>query len=197
MSNNQKIGIIGTGNVGSALARGIKSAGREVRSAGEEPTEVRDTAAWADILVLAVPFEALDDVAAKIRPFVEGRKIVLDVTNALTAEMKLALGFTTSGAEELQKKLPGARVVKAFNTQFAQHMDTGRLGDQRLTVFAAGDDVDAKQRVVELAKAIGFDAVDAGPLSNARLLEPLGFLNIQLGYVLGLGTQIGLQLIRK
>jgi 8-hydroxy-5-deazaflavin:NADPH oxidoreductase len=87
-------------------------------------------------------------------------------------------------------------VVKAFNTQFAQHMDSGRLADQRLTVFVAGDDAEAKRTTMELATAIGFEPIDAGPLANARLLEPLGYLNIQLGYVLGLGTQIGLKLIR-
>lgn len=123
-------------------------------------------------------------------------KTLIDVTNALAADMSLAVGFTTSGAEELQKKVPRGRVVKAFNTQFAQHMDSGRLGDQRLTVFVAADDAAAKGEVTELATAIGFDAVDAGPLVNARLLEPLGYLNIQLGYVLGLGTQIGLALVR-
>jgi predicted dinucleotide-binding enzyme len=75
-------------------------------------------------------------------------------------------------------------------------MDTGRLGDHRVTTFVAADNAGAKLAVLELAKAIGFDAVDAGPLANARLLEPLGYLNIQLGYVLGLGTQIGLKLMR-
>ncbi len=86
--------------------------------------------------------------------------------------------------------------MKAFNTVFAQHMDKGRLGDQGLTAFVAGDDVGAKKTVLELARGIGFDAVDAGPLRNARLLEPLAFLNIQLGYVLGMGTQIGLAFLR-
>jgi len=74
-------------------------------------------------------------------------------------------------------------------------MDTGHLGDQRLTAFVAGDDAGAKEAVLELARGIGFDAVDAGPLKNARLLEPLAFLNIQLGYVLGMGTQIGFALL--
>jgi hypothetical protein len=110
--------------------------------------------------------------------------------------MSLALGFTTSGAEELQRKLPDARVVKAFNTVFAQHMSTGRLGNQSLTAFVAGDDRSAKAVVIELARGIGFDAVDAGPLKNARLLEPLAYLNIQLGYMLKLGTQIGFKLLR-
>jgi predicted dinucleotide-binding enzyme len=109
--------------------------------------------------------------------------------------MNLAIGFTTSGAEELQNKLPKSRVVKAFHTVFAPHMDTGKLGDQRLTTFVASDDASAKKAVLELARGIGFDAVDAGPLKNARLLEPLAFFNIQLGYVLGMGTQIGFKLL--
>lgn len=75
-------------------------------------------------------------------------------------------------------------------------MDSGRLADQRLTVFVAGDNTEAKRDATDIASSIGFEAVDAGPLANARLLEPLGYLNIQLGYVLGLGTQIGLKLVR-
>jgi predicted dinucleotide-binding enzyme len=64
-------------------------------------------------------------------------------------------------------------------------------------VFAAGDDATAKQQVMQMSRDIGFEAVDAGPLQNARLLEPLGYFNIQLGYVLGLGTDIGLKLLRR
>ena len=111
--------------------------------------------------------------------------------------MNLAVGHTTSGAEELQKKLPRARVVKAFNTVFAQHMDTGRIGDQRLSAFVAGDDAQAKATVLALAEDIGFDPVDAGPLRNARLLEPMALLNIQLGYVQKLGPKIGFKLLRS
>lgn len=191
----KKVGIIGDGNVGSALARGLQRAGHDVRAVGNDAVAVGQTASWAEIVVLAVPFAAIDDVVAELGDAVAG-KTLIDVTNALAADMSLAVGFTTSGAEELQKKVPRGRVVKAFNTQFAQHMDSGRLGDQRLTVFVAADDAAAKGEVTELATAIGFDAVDAGPLVNARLLEPLGYLNIQLGYVLGLGTQIGLALVR-
>lgn len=69
-------------------------------------------------------------------------------------------------------------------------MDSGVLDRQSVTVFAAGDDVAAKQQVMQMARDIGFDAVDAGPLQNARLLEPLGYFNIQLGYALGLGTEM-------
>ncbi|MGE0395154.1 MAG: NADPH-dependent F420 reductase [Kofleriaceae bacterium] len=87
--------------------------------------------------------------------------------------------------------------MKAFNTQFAEHMDTGRLNDQRLTVFVAGDDAAAKSTTLEIARAIDFDPIDAGPLANARLIEPLGYLNIQLDYVLNLGTHTGLELLRN
>jgi predicted dinucleotide-binding enzyme len=191
----KKVGIIGDGNVGSAIARGLTRAGYEVRAVGKDKVAIRETATWAEIVVLAVPFAAIDDVVKEVGNVVEG-KVLVDVTNAIDAKMSLALGFTTSGAEELQKKVPRVRVVKAFNTQFAQHMDSGRIGDERLTLFVVGDDGAAKKDVTALGTAIGFDAVDAGPLANARLLEPLGYLNIQLGYVLGMGTQIGLKLVR-
>jgi predicted dinucleotide-binding enzyme len=192
---SKKIAIIGNGNVGGALTRGLTRARRDVKNVGEDKAAIRSAAAWADVVILAVPFGAVADVAATIAPVTEA-KTIIDVTNALTPEMQLAIGFTTSGAEELQKKLPKARVVKAFNTQFAQQMDSGRLGDIAVTVFVAGDDAAAKSDAVDVAKSIGFDPVDAGPLANARLLEPLGYLNIQLGYVLGQGTAIGLKLIR-
>src|SRR6185295_14151493 len=108
---------------------------------------------------------------------------------------QLALGYTTSAAEELQKKAKGARVVKAFNTVFAQHMDHGGVDGEQLTAFCAGDDAEAKSIVVGMAAAIGFDAVDAGPLVNARWIEALAYLNIQLGYVVKMGPRIGFKLI--
>jgi hypothetical protein len=189
-----KVGIIGDGNVGSALARGLRREGREVRAVGNDGDAIRQTAEWGEVILLAVPFDAIDDVIKYAGNALAG-KAVVDVTNALDASMNLALGFETSGAEELQKKLPEVRVVKAFNTVFAQHMDSGRLGDRQLTAFVAADDATAKKAVLELARGIGFDAIDAGPLRNARLLEPLGFFNIQLGHVLGMGTQIGIKLL--
>jgi len=190
----RRIGIMGDGHVGSALARGWERAGYEVKAVGSDEKAQKDTAAWSEIVVLAVPFAALDDVVKSLGNALDG-KTVIDVTNALGPNMKLAVGFTTSGAEELQKKAPRARIAKAFNTVFAQHMDKGHVGDQPLTAFVASDDPNAKAETLELARAIGFDAVDAGPLESARLLEPLALLNIRLGYMLGMGTQIGFELV--
>jgi predicted dinucleotide-binding enzyme len=186
-----KIAIIGQGNVGSALERGLSRAGHDVRASGKG--DANEKAKWGEVVVLAVPFPAIDAVVREVGPSVGG-KVVVDVTNALTPDMQLAIGYSSSGAEELQKKLPGARVVKCFNTVFAEHMDTGRVGNQQLTVFAAGNDDDARRTVLRLAKEIGFDAVDGGPLVNARSLETMGFFNIQLGYTLGMGKNMGLRL---
>lgn len=183
-----KIAIIGNGNVGSTLERGLRRAGHEVRSTGHE--NVRETAEFGEIIILAVPFGAVNDAVKTIGDAARG-KVLIDVTNALDENMGLVIGCTTSGAEELQKKASGAKVVKAFNTVFAQHIDSGHIGDTALTVLAASDDDAARQTVLDLAKAIGFDAVSAGPLQNARWLETLGYLNIQLGYVVGHGTSTG------
>lgn len=153
-----------------------------------------ELAAYADVIVLAVPFRAIDEVVRELGGAADG-KVVVDVTNALTPDYQLAVGFTTSGAEELQRKLPGAKVVKAFNTVFAKHMDSGRVGGEKLTVFAASNDAAGRQTVIDLASSIGFDALDAGRLRNARLLEPLALQNIAFGYMLGLGTDSGFKLV--
>ena len=187
-----KIAIIGSGNVGGALQRGLSKAGYEARTSNA--SDAKEKAGWGEIVLLAVPFGAIEAVTREIGSAVNG-KTVIDATNALTPDMKLALGYSTSGAEELQKRLSSARVVKCFNTVFAQHMDTGRTGDQQLTVFAASDDEASRKSVLAIARDIGFDAVDGGPLSNARHLEALGYFNIQLGYVLEMGTQIGFKLL--
>lgn len=189
-----KVGIIGTGNVGNALSRGLTRAGYEVRAVDKDPVGIRDTTAWAEVVILAVPFSALEDVVRDLGDAAHG-KVLVDVTNVLTPTFELALGCTTSGAEELQRKVPTARVVKAFNTVFAQHMDSGKVKDEPLSLFVAGDDAEAKLTILELGRALGFDSVDAGPVQNARWLETLGYFNIQLGYMLKMGTDIGFKLI--
>jgi predicted dinucleotide-binding enzyme len=194
MDDMKNIAILGKGNVGSALARGVSRLGLEPRVVGNDAQAVASAVRWADTVIVAVPFGAIDQVIAAAGDFAD--KLVIDVTNALDANMQLAVGHTTSGAEELQKKLPKARVVKAFHGVLAQHMETGHVDGKQLSTFIAADDAEARTSVLSLASRLGYDAVDAGPLKNARLLEPLAYLNIQLGYVLGLGTQIGFKLVR-
>lgn len=190
----QKVGIIGRGAVGSAVRQGLEKAGYEVRVVGKDPKGVGETARWAETIVLAVPFAALDETLKEMGEGVNG-KTVVDVTNLYTPEMMAAVG-SKSGAEVLQGKAPRAKVVKALNMHFAKNMASGRIRDQQLTFFVAGDDKDAKGRALELGRDLGFDAVDAGPLANAKLLEALGNLNIQLGYAQGLGSDIGFRLVR-
>jgi predicted dinucleotide-binding enzyme len=191
-----KIGIIGKGNVGTALATGLSRAGHEIKFGHRDPKElVYEAAKWGDVIFVAVPFDNVPDAARAIRSASDG-KIVIDVTNALDKNMELAIGFTTSGAEKLKTYLPNARVVKAFNTVFAQNQSTGRIGDAQLTLFVASDDENAKQIVMKLGRDIGFDPVDAGPLKAARYLESMGVFMISLGITQKMGTKIGYKLIK-
>jgi len=189
-----KIAVIGKGNVGGALGRGLERSGYEVRLVGNDGVRVRETAQWGDIVVFAVPYPAIDAVLEEVGDAIGG-KVLVDVVNPLTADFQPALGFATSAAEEIQRKAPKAKVVKAFNTVFAQHMDSGQANGTSLTLFAASDDAAAKAQVLTLSRDIGFDAVDAGPLQNARSLEALGFFNIQLGFALQMGPGIGFKLV--
>lgn len=192
-----RIAIIGKGNVGTALAAALKRCGHEIKFGHRDPKEpVREAAKWGEIIILAVPYEAVPDAAKHVGPAADGKPLI-DVTNALSETWDLALGFTTSAAEELQKILPNAHVVKAFNTVFSQNQSSGKISGERLTAFIAGDDPVSKQAVMQLAKDIGFDPVDSGPLKSSRYLEPMGKLIIDLGYTLKMGTKIGLRLVKS
>ncbi|MGZ4908006.1 MAG: NADPH-dependent F420 reductase [Halobacteriota archaeon] len=191
-----KIAMIGKGNVGTALSTGWRRAGHDIRFGHRDPKEpVRDAAEWGDIIVLAVPFTAVPNVIAELGSAADG-KVLIDVTNAVGPEMELAIGFTTSSAEEIQKGLPRARVVKAFNTVFAQNQSTAKVDGEQLSAFVAGDNEAAKRVVTQLAADIGFDPIDVGTLKRARYLEPVGMLLISLGYGLKMGTNIGFKLIK-
>jgi len=191
-----KIGIIGKGHVGNALATGLSRAGHEIKFGHRDPEEpVAEAAKWGEVIIFAVPYDAVADVAEAVGSAADG-KVVLDVTNAIGDNMGLAVGFSTSAAEELQKMLPKARVVKAFNTVFAPNQSKGRLGGEQLTLFVAGDDAGAKETVMRFGREIGFDSVDAGPLKSARYLEPMAILLINMGYGLGMGTGIGYRLVK-
>ena len=190
-----KIAIIGKGNVGSALCSGL-SGKHETRFGHRDPAEpVADAAKWGEIIILAVPYNDANDAVEQIRPYADG-KVVIDVINAVGPKMQLGISCTTSTAEETQKKLPRARVVKAFNTVFAQNQSTGKVGDEQLTAFIASDDLKAKQTVAQLTRDIGFEPVDCGPLKASRYLEAMGIMIINLAYNYGMGPKIGYKLIK-
>jgi predicted dinucleotide-binding enzyme len=191
-----KIAIIGKGNVGNALGSGLSKAGHEIKFGHRDPNEpVADAAKWGKLIILAVPHENANNAIEAIRPFVDG-KTVIDVMNAIGSNMDLGITCTTSTAEETQKKLPKAHVVKAFNTVFAPNQSTGRIAGEQLTAFFAGDDLKAKQTVAQLTKDIGFDPVDCGPLKAARNLEAMGNLIINLAYKYGMGNKMGYKLVK-
>jgi len=192
-----KIGIIGKGNVGLAIGKGLSSKGHEIRFGHRDPKEpVAEAAKWGEVVVMAVPFKAVPDVIKEINSIVD-EKPLLDVTNALDENGELAVGFSTSAAEELQKKLPKAYVIKAFNTVFAQNQSTGKIGNEQLTLFVAGDNQKAKQTIMDLGKDMGFDVVDAGQLRTSRYLEPMAMLLMGLAFNLKMGTAIGYKLVKS
>ena len=191
-----KIAIIGKGNVGTALGTGLNRAGHEIRYGHRDPREpVREAAEWGEVIIIAVPYDTVKEVVRDIGSAADN-KVLIDVTNALDINGNLAVGFTTSAAEELQKLLPKSLVVKAFNTVFSQNQSTGRLGKEQLTAFIAGDNKKAKQRVMELSRDIGFEPVDVGPLRTARYLEPMALMIIGLAYILKMGTKMGFKLVK-
>ena len=186
-----KIGIIGKGHVGTALATGLRHRGHEIRFASTDPNEPVDkAAAYGAVVILAVPYPAVPDVLSKACAELVN-KTLIDVTNVLNPEGGLALGCTTSGAEEIQRQLPKTNVVKAFNTVFAQNQSTGHTDHHQLTAFIAGDDPKARDLVGALAADIGFQPIDCGDLTAARYLEPMGALIIDLAFEQSLGTDIG------
>jgi predicted dinucleotide-binding enzyme len=208
-----KITVLGAGNMGSAFVKQLSRAGHQVSvtardgakaaqvaaaNPGATAVPLAGAAAQADAVVLATGYT---DAVAALRSLGDlNGKVVIDITNPLTADyMGLTLGHDTSAAEQIAAAVPGAQVVKAFNTVFAQVLAEGPdFGAGRtVSVFVASDSADAKAAATAIAKSIGFEVVDAGGLKNARYLEPLAGLNIYLGYGAGLGTAIAPTWIRK
>ncbi len=208
-----KITLLGAGNMGAAFAKQLTRAGHQVSVASRDGSKAAQVAAantgaravpaagsadGADVVVLATAYA---DAASALHAAGDLKgKIVVDITNPLTADyMGLTIGHSTSAAEEIAKAVPGAEVVKAFNTLFAQVLADGSDfgGGQTLSVFVASDSERAKQAAIALARSMGFQVIDAGGLKNARYLEPLAGLNIYLGYGAGLGTSIAPTWLRK
>lgn len=195
------IAVIGSGRIGARLARAWKRAGHDMVIGTREPageqaiavatqtgvtvSSIQDAAKQADVVVLAVPFAAIEELIPVLAPLVDG-KIVIDTANAILRPAPAQPGGavipqlrhapTTSAAEELAARLPGARVVKSFNAQGAELIDNPVFGGIAASSFFCGDDEQARTTVSSLIADIGFDPVDLGPLRSARQLEMLTLL---------------------
>lgn len=207
-NENMKIAVVGTGGVGSGFAIRLAASGHDVVTVGSsvknglDPADrivagghsasaafLADAVAVSDVIALAVPYGIAVDLVG--RAALDG-KVVIDLTNPVKEDFSsLSIGHTTSAAEEIASAAPKARIVKAFNTIFAEiYTDGPELAGRAAPTFIASDDAEAKKVISGIAADMGFDPVDAGPLSNARYIEPLAYLNIQFGYMLGHGTKV-------
>lgn len=172
------VSVIGTGNMGQAIAGLVTKGGNTVEVFGSSDTDKRVT---GDVVVLAVPYPAVSAVVAQRGEQFAG-KIVVDITNPLNFETfdGLVVPADSSATAGIAAALPSSRVIKAFNTNFAGTLAAGTVDGQPTTVLVAGDDADAKALLTGLVSAAGLRAVDAGGLTRARELEAIGFLQITL-----------------
>lgn len=197
-----RIAIIGTGNVGGAIARGLTGKGHDLVLGAREPAKVGTLAAetgaqvglpseatkGADVIVLALPWGAAEAAVRDLGDL--AGQTVVDCMNPIgrtAAGMGLTVGHTTSGGEIVQDLLPRAHVVKTLNQVGAEIMaDTTRL-PHRPVMFMAGNDVGAKGKVGQMLGDLGFEALDAGDITKARLLEPFGMVWINEALMRGKG----------
>jgi NADPH-dependent F420 reductase len=172
------VSIIGTGNMGQAIAGVARKGGHTVELLGGSDQSAHVS---GDIVVLAVPYPALPKVLAERGDSLAG-KIVVDITNPVNFETfdSLTVPANSSATAELAAALPDSRVLKAFNTTFAGTLAAGTVGANTTTVLIAGEDADAKSTLAEVITSGGLKAIDAGSLSRARELEAFGFLQISL-----------------
>ncbi len=204
-----RFAIIGSGNVGRSIARAIIGAGHDAVVAGREEDSLTalaeevavgtttsnvEAVAASDIVVFAVPFVALQTVAAELADELDG-KVVIDVTNPLAEDLSGLAIEGVSAAEIVQQAAPGARVVKAFNTVLAANQAAGSAEGVQLDGFLAGDDADAKRTVGDLLAEIGFRPIDVGGLTAARYLEGMAYLNIALNARNGWSWRSGWKLV--
>ena len=208
------IGIIGAGNVGGTLGTRWARNGHSVIFASRDPgsdqirrlvadagprakaASIGETARASDVLRLATPWPATEEILKNAGDLTG--KIVIDATNPLLPSLDgLSVGTTDSAAEQVATWARGAAVVKAFNTVGYNIMANPEFSSGHVNMFYCGDDASAKKTVAGLISELGFEAVDAGPLKQARLLEPFALLWISLALKSGLGREIGFSLLRR
>lgn len=207
-----RIAVIGSGSVGSGLARAWSALGHSVVIGSRSPESERvaglvaeigngveaaglpDSATGADVIVLAVPWSAAEVSISRLGD-VSGR-VFIDATNPIAPGLKLDVGHTSSGGEQVAEWATGARVVKGLNIVDARLLDGRKLDGREISIPICGDDADAKRVVTALIAELGFDVVDAGGLESSRLLEPLTLLMIRLSMKKNLGNEIGFRVLR-
>jgi 8-hydroxy-5-deazaflavin:NADPH oxidoreductase len=208
-----KIGIIGSGNMGASMGRIWAGKGHKVCfSFSKDPSKLKgvanaagpnartgapaETVAFADVILFAVPWGTVNE-ALTAAGAMKG-KVLFSCVNCVKSDFSgLAVGTTTSAAEEIAKLAPGATIVEAI-PPMAQILaaDSHRLAGHQISTFYCGDDPGAKATVAKLLADLDLEPVDAGPLTSACYIEPAGMLVVQLGYGMGLGTNIGMRLLR-
>lgn len=171
--------IFGTGNMAKAIAGVLTKGGATVNHIGSD--QPSGATVSGDIVILAVPYPAVSDILGAYGDQLDG-KIVVDITNPLDFNTfdSLVVPVGSSATAEIQQALPGARVLKAFNTTFAATLVSGLVGTTPTTVLVAGDDADAKASLVDAVTTGGLRAIDAGSLRRAHELEAVGFLQLTL-----------------
>lgn len=187
------VSIIGNGNMGTAIGGIVAAGGNTVEYVGRDASEQ----VTGDIVILAVPYPSVAEVIETRREQLAG-KVVVDITNPLDFATfdSLVVPADASAAAELAEKLPESRVLKAFNTNFAATLAAKTVGGaQPTTVLVAGDDDLAKQALIDVVRAGGLDAVDAGRLTRARELEAVGFLQLTLAVQEKVGWNAGVALV--
>lgn len=206
-----KIAMIGAGNVGSALGRAWLQAGEEVVFGVPDPADPKyralprerlhipsQAARDAAAVVLATPWPATEAAVKGLGPL--SGKIVIDCTNPLGIGpngLELVLGFDTSAGERVASWARGASVFKSLNQTGAENMEKASRFPVRPVMFVAGDDEAKKPTVLALIAKLGFEAVDAGPLRAARLLEAYGMLWIDQALNRGRGRDFAFALTRR
>lgn len=190
-----KIGFVGSGPVATHLGKPFSSAGHAVtlgkRSA--DNSSFLEAIAGAEVVNVAIPFRARAEALPPLAQALTG-KIVVDATNPLKADYSpLSIEDGGSAAEAIAGMLPRSRIVKAFNSIFADNMTEARVlrPEGRLTAFLCGDEPDANAKVARLASDAGFEPLEFRPLSTARYLEAMTHLLIANGFAMGRGTEGG------
>ena len=188
-----RITIIGSGSMGSAIGGLLGAGGAEVSHISR--AELGRATIDGDIVIIAVPYPALADVISAYSGQLDG-KVVVDVTNPLASLDALAVPPDSSAAAELQRALPNARVVKAFNTNSAATLVSKMTGERSTGVFMAGDDSLAKETLAAALEATGVTGIDVGALARARELESIGFLYLTLLMSGKTGVESGFALVQ-